>query len=186
MFDIAAYWERRYRQGRTSGAGSEGEQAAVKAAHVRGVIDRKQVRSIIDWGAGDGTVLDLIRPQVPYLGLDVSHLIVHRLRQQFPSLSFTLAQNYSGQRADLALSLDVIFHQVNDLDYEVYLHRLFGSAERLVLAHTTDHDVGRTSRHVRWRNWTRDVAAWFGQWRLIEQPGDPTRLGFYLYEKETG
>lgn len=185
MFDIANYWDRRYARGRTSGAGSEGELAAAKAAHVRNIIDREQVSSIIDWGAGDGHVLGLIRPQVPYHGIDVSRIAVTRLQRMFPQHSFSLATNYRGNRADLALSLDVIFHLVNELDYEVYMQRLFGSAERLVLIHATDHDGGQTSRHVKWRHWTADVAQWFGLagWQLVERPDDPTRLGFYLYRR---
>lgn len=196
MFDVASYWDRRYLQGRTSGAGSEGEFARAKAEQVRRVIERERVTSIIDWGAGDGHVLGLVDPQVPYLGVDISRLAVTRLRRSFPHHSFALAANYRGQRADLALSLDVIFHLVNDLDYQAYLHRLFGSAERLVLIHSTNHDGETTGRHVRWRHWTPDVADWYPDWRLSERTvslaasmsghgpdDDPSRLGFYLYRR---
>jgi hypothetical protein len=196
VFDVADYWDRRYLQGRTSGAGSEGAFAREKAEQVRRVIEEHQVTSIIDWGAGDGHVLGLLAPQVPYLGLDVSRVAVARLRIRFPQHKFALAQNYAGDRADLALSLDVIFHQVSDVDYQTYMHRLFGSAERLVLIHSTNHEGGKTGRHVRWRNWTPDVERWFPDWRLAERTvslaagmsghgphDDPSRLGFYLYTR---
>lgn len=181
MFDVAEYWDRRYREGGTSGAGSEGRAARAKARHVARIIYRYRVRSIIDWGAGDGTVLRHIRPPAPYLGLDVSAEALDRLRVVFPRGQFLHVDEYAGQRADLALSLDVIYHLPGEEEYETYLRHLFGSADRLVLLHAADYDGGESTYHVRWRNWTPDVARWFPDWALTDRPDDPTSIGFYLY-----
>lgn len=187
--NITEYWERRYRNGRTSGAGSEGDAVEAKAAYVRNLLERERVDSIIDWGVGDGTVLKMTDTRIPYLGIDVSRTIIGRMKIAFasqPEKRFLLADNYTGQQADLAMSLDVIFHQVNDRDYEVHLHRLFGSARRLVLIHSSNHDGGRTAPHVRWRRWTPDVMAWHPQWHLEDAPDDPKQIGFYLYRRADG
>lgn len=184
--NITEYWDRRYRSGRTSGAGSEGDAAEVKAVYVRDLLERERVSSIIDWGVGDGTVLKMIDTRIPYIGADVSRTIVARMKVAFrnqPEKQFLLANNVDGRQADLAMSLDVLFHQVDDIDYELHLHRLFGSAQRLVLIQSSNHDGGQTWEHVRWRRFTPDVMAWYPQWHLEDAPDDPERVGFYLYRR---
>ena len=44
------YWDRRYREGRTSGAGSEGEEGSYKARYVNDFIRAHQITSVIAWG----------------------------------------------------------------------------------------------------------------------------------------
>jgi hypothetical protein len=63
----------------------------------------------------------------------------------------------------------------------MHLLQVFSSARKLVLAHSTDHDGGRTAHHVLWRRWTPEVEARFPQWELVEQPDDPTAIDFYLF-----
>lgn len=182
-FDAAGYWERRYRQGRTSGAGSEGEAAIAKAQHVDALLEREQIRSVIDWGCGDGEVLSHVQSRVPYLGIDISPTVIKRLRRRFadfPERRFTIAHKVTTEQAELALSLDVMFHLTTDEDYRLYLAHLFSSATRFVLVRSSDHDGGETGRHVRWRHWTPDVAA---GWSLIEKPDDPAQIGWYLYAR---
>lgn len=184
--NITEYWERRYRNGRTSGAGSEGDAAEAKAAYVRNLLERERVDSIIDWGVGDGTVLKMTDTRIPYLGIDVSRTIIGRIKVAFtnqPEKRFLLASEYTGRQADLAMSLDVIFHQVDDADYEQHLGLLFGSAQRFVLIHSSNHDGGRTAEHVHWRRFTPDVMAWHPQWYLEDAPDDPEAVGFYLYRR---
>jgi hypothetical protein len=184
-FDAAAYWDRRYRNGRTSGAGSEGVAAVRKARYVSALIERESVRSVVDWGVGDGTVLEHIKLDgVGYVGVDVSPTILDRLRTRFAGVGdFLLPDDTAGCRAELALSLDVIFHLVDDREYELYMRQLFDSSSRLVLIYSTDHDGGRTARHVLWRHWTPYVRRSFPEWSLEEHPTDPKAFGFYLYRR---
>jgi SAM-dependent methyltransferase len=187
VFDAASYWDRRYRKGRTSGAGSEGAAAEAKAAYVNALIVREGVGSVVDWGCGDGTVLGLLDPAVEYTGLDVSRHVIQRHRRRGRGRFLLLRRgSRPAVRADLALSLDVMFHLVDDRDYEEHLANLFASATRLVLVHSADYDGGHTTRHVRWRHWTGDVRLRFPQWHLREHPEDPQIIGFYLYERNEG
>lgn len=176
------YWEKRYRQGRSSGAGSEGAQAAAKAAHVNDVIARYEVTSMIDWGCGDGTVLADITTDIAYLGVDVSPTIVDKCRREHPDRLFTLPEHADESTAELALSMDVLFHFPNDDDYQVYVARLFASATRYVLIYSTNYGPNRTAEHVLRRRFTPDIHCWFPQWELIEQPEQPHPAGFYLYQ----
>lgn len=181
-FDPGAYWDRRYREGRDSGAGSRGETGRAKAEHVNAVIAREDVRSVIDWGCGDGQVLAHITSNIDYVGVDVSPTILESVSRQHPGRRFYL-DDAPGVVCDLALSMDVLFHFPEDGPYLAYLDRLFRSAGRLVLIYATDHDGGQTARHVRWRHWTPDVAARFPDWQLAELHPDPTQPGFYLYRR---
>lgn len=182
----ADYWERRYAQGGDSGRGSRGEIAQVKADEVNRLIERERVASVIDWGCGDGVVLKMIDPQVPYLGIDASRTIIARMtvsQWRHPDRRFILASNYTGERADLALSMDVLQHFQNDADYHLYLHRLLASAHRLVLIYSTDYDAPPTGHHMRRRHFTPDVADRFPDWTLTEQAENPGEPGFYLYQR---
>lgn len=186
------YWDERYRRNRTSGEGSEGQKAVAKAQRINDLIRVEDVESIIDWGVGDGTVLSMIDSSVPYLGVDIAPITIQRLQEHYRQTRyrkwprmFKLADQawLDADAADLAMSLDVIFHCVEHGEYQLHLLRVFTSAQRLVLIHSSDHDGGRTARHVRWRRWTSDVAALFPQWTLVERPSDPRAIGFYLYRR---
>lgn len=193
-FNAEAYWNRRYTAGGTSGAGSEGYAATQKAETVGGLVADYGIASIIDWGSGDGTVaaeiLERIYPSVIYTGVDISTYAVEHCKHKFFGVrnarfyQLDVADNLELE-AELALSLDVVFHLIHNRDYKAYLHRLFNSASRFVAIHSSDHNGGQTAPHVRWRRWTPDVAEWFPDWRLTWSQVDPEAIGWYLYEKET-
>ena len=71
-FDGSAdYWDRRYRLGSDSGAGSYGRTAVHKAAFLNTFVAEHHVPSVIEFGCGDGHQLSLAEyPR--YVGLDVS------------------------------------------------------------------------------------------------------------------
>lgn len=184
----ADYWNSRYAEGRDSGEGSRGENALAKAEFVNHIVQEHAIGSIIDWGVGDGQVLAHISNKVPYVGIDVSSVVLGRAQARNPGRFFVLAEpgNHATcwLQADLALSMDVIFHLVNDKDYRDYLLNLFGSARKLVLIYSTNYAGGRTARHVLRRRFTPDVASRFIDWELAEAPPDPEQSGFYLYRRK--
>lgn len=188
-FNIAAYWNQRYLQGRTSGEGSEGDRAIVKAKYINELIYDKGIYTIADWGAGDGHVLSMVTLETDYLGIDISRVAIDRLRREWhgvPRRKFLTLDEARGVEidVDLAMSLDVIFHCIDQPTYEEHLRRLFGSSHRFVLIHSLDKDRGRTARHVRWRHFTPDVARIAPEWVLMEQTAGPSEIGFYLYRKD--
>jgi SAM-dependent methyltransferase len=190
-YSPAGYWDRRYREGRSSGAGSEGNEGQYKADYVSDFIHNRDVKSVIDWGCGDGQVLELIRLEgAAYTGVDVSHTILARLRAQFPPIHGyrfdTLYDGYDfGEQRELALSMDVLFHLPDDADYFGYLGQLFGSSTRFVIIYSTNYAGGRTARHVFRREFTPDIAERFPNWELttVETPLREGLASFFVYEK---
>lgn len=190
----AGYWERRYRDGRTSGAGSEGDEGAYKAAYVSDFIADHGVKTVVDWGCGDGQVLAQIKlpGQTQYIGIDISPVMVARLRsdETFPGpryLFHTVESFSTGTRTqfELALSMDVLFHFPDDVDYFSYLLHLFGSASKYVMIYSTNYAGGRTARHVFRREFTPDIAERFPDWELTtaETPLREGLASFFVYEK---
>jgi SAM-dependent methyltransferase len=206
----ARYWDRRYREGRTSGAGSEGDEGAYKADYISRFCKENYVTSVIDWGCGDGQVLELIRfPKgISYLGVDVSPTVIARMREKFVSpYSFAVASDYLREDAkllnrmqyntphtltghavkrSLALSMDVLFHLPDDADYFAYLDNLFNSATQFVIIYATNYAEGRTARHVFRREFTPDIVERFPDWELttVETPLREGLASFFVYEKK--
>ena len=195
------YWEKRYAHGGNSGGGSYGKLAEFKAEIINGFIHRHAIRSVVEFGCGDGNQLSLLNKHVDYLGLDVSATAVARCRQRFNDDNRRRFAIYDAQRdldpalgirAEMSMSLDVIFHLVEDTVFVQYLRNLFGAAERFVLIYSTNQDSRPMSTlpHVRHRQFSREVAKSFPAWALLEwvpsrcplsQYKDGSDAEFFLY-----
>ena len=198
-FKSEAYWEARYSRGLNSGSGSYGRLALFKARVVNDFIHGHQIGGVIEFGAGDGHQLSLL--QAPrYVGYDVSRRILERLKALFaadPGKSFYHMSDYDGRTAELALSLDVIFHLVDDGDFEKYLTRLFQAAEKYVIIYSSNQEQQEKvmAPHFRHRLFTPWIEEKFPDWRLtskIDNPfpfdgSDPENCSssdFYIYSKK--
>lgn len=179
------YWEQRYAQGGTSGAGSYGAPAQWKASVVNRWVAELGVTSVVDLGCGDGNQLALAEyPR--YLGLDRSATAIRRCIARFrddPTKSFLryepeeLSDPAGWLRADLALSMEVIFHLVEDPVFEDYMRRLFTSGERYVLICSNDAVGGEVAPHMRYREFTAWVRAHCPEWELLRREDPPAGLG---------
>ena len=78
-FNSGLYWESRYAQGGNSGAGSYGRLAEFKAEIINQVVLEHEIKTVVDWGVGDGNQLAMLNFS-EYLGVDVSRTIWLRLR----------------------------------------------------------------------------------------------------------
>jgi SAM-dependent methyltransferase len=191
----AAYWEDRYAQGGTSGAGSYGRQAEWKAEIVNGWVAELDVTSVVDLGCGDGNQLSLAKyPR--YLGLDPSATAVRTCIERFrgdATKSFiaydpsTLSDPAGWLRGDLALSMEVIFHLIEDEIFNDYMTRLFDSAERYVVICCNDTDADERVAHERHRDFTKWIDAERPQWKLeqrVDPPADvDLQSSFFLYKR---
>ena len=175
------YWEQRYRVGGTSGGGSMHHLAQFKADTLNAFVAARGLQSVIEFGCGDGRQLELARyPR--YVGLDVSPTAVKQCVERFPAdpaKSFfaydpTAFFDRAGVfRADLALSLDVIYHLVEDAVFETYMRHLLGAATRYVAIYSSDRDRRSAQPHVRHRNWSAWVAANARDFRVVERVPNP-------------
>ena len=191
----ARYWEQSYAQGSTSGCGSYGTLGAAKSRFLNDLVRERAVRSVIEFGCGDGNQLAMAR-YPSYVGLDVSRTAIALCQRRFaddPAKSFFL---YDGTcftdsagvfTADLAVSLDVVYHLTEDVVFETYLRHLFAAGRRLVVIYSTNMEISDTAPHVRHRRFTSWVAANCPEWTLTEVTRGPNteyaRADFFVYQR---
>ena len=180
------YWIARYRQGGNSGAGSYTRLAEFKAELLNDFVASHNIRNVVEFGCGDGNQLTLAK-YPSYLGFDVSPHAIEGCTRRFAndaSKSFMLVRDYTGQTAQLALSLDVIYHLTEDEVYETYMRTLFGAARDYVVIYSSDNDEAQPqTAHVRHRQFSRWVRANAPGWRLLRHI--PNRYP-YTGDNDTG
>lgn len=189
-----SYWDRRYRLGGNSGDGSYGALAEFKANVINELVRIERIASVIEYGCGDGNQLTYAA-YPHYLGFDISRSAVENCRERFKNDStktfLWLDPNTTNlghfAQADLTLSLDVIYHLVEDDVYRRYLDTLFATSRRLVVVYSSDSTESQTAPHVRHRQVTRDIAAWYPPFRLrrtIENRfPEKSPCRFFIYEQ---
>lgn len=194
----AEYWEERYTRNGDSGDGSYGRLARFKAEVINDFVSRNHVKRVVEFGCGDGAQLQLMRyPE--YVGIDVSKKIIDRCRETFildtTKHFYHVTDNAVNQvKGDLSLSLDVIYHLVEDDVYETYMRQLFFASKSWVIIYSSDFDKAADLAHVRHRKFTAWVENQQPNWRLerkIEQrypyernrEEDTSFADFYIYKK---
>lgn len=180
----ARYWESRYANGGTSGIGSRGELARYKARVVNSLAEETGAETAIEFGCGDGVQLGLFRFR-DYLGLDPSHNAIAKCLKMYSSevpnsKRFLLLEYYRNEQADVSLSLDVIYHLVEDGVFDQHLKQLFSAATKLVVVYSSDFD-GQHVKHQRPRAFQHAVEALEPGWRLWRKI-----LNEYPYDPVTG
>ena len=156
------------------------------------------MRNIVEFGCGDGNQLALAE-YPSYVGLDVSRTAIGLCKRRFaedPTKSFFL---YDGTCfadraglfvADLAISLDVVYHLTEDAVFETYMSHLFAAGKRLVVVYSTNMLMSGTAPHVRHRHFTPWVEMNCPDWAPPGLPAGPAlelaRADFFVYERAPG
>jgi len=175
------YWEQRYRGGGNSGSGSYGQLAEYKAKFINDFVQRHQISRVVEFGVGDGNQLQLCQFPV-FTGVDISQTAISRLRRRYflsRNKSFLTVEQYDHQPItdfDLAMSLDVIFHLVENDIYDAYMKRLFASSKRFVMVYSSNEEYDPPASHVRHRQFTRWVEENAPQWKLTHQDSNPHKM----------
>jgi hypothetical protein len=196
------YWQQRYLRGRDSGPGSYGRLAEFKAEVLNGLVTDHDIQSVTEFGCGDGNQLSLASyPR--YTGLDVAPAAVEACRSRFaddPTRRFVLYKprdfdpDDPQYHAELALSLDVIFHLTETSIFRAYMSHLFAVAERFVVIYSSNMEQRDTERHVRHRRFTDWVERQADEWTLMstipnrypfdpDQPDETSFADFYIYRR---
>jgi hypothetical protein len=182
--DSATFWEARYRHRGTSGAGSYGRLAEFKAEILNNFVRTKDIRTVIEFGCGDGAQLKLAKyPE--YVGIDVATVSIERCSALFAhdhAKRFYLAGALPNDlgKFDLALSLDVIFHLVEDSVFDLYMRSLFARSRLHVVIYASNYDALTDAPHVRHRKFTAWIAQHATEWKAAGYvpnrfPFDPAR-----------
>ena len=192
----AAFWESTYQQGETSGPGSYGRLAEFKAEVLNDFVRTRGIRRVIEFGCGDGAQLRLgTYPE--YVGVDVAPTSVERCSSSFvhdPTKRFYLADALPNDIGpfDLALSLDVIYHLVENSVFYTYMRRLFSHSRRYVVIYSSNYDARTHATHVRHRKFTAWVEKNAPHWQLErvlpnrypvdpKQPDETSHSDFYFF-----
>jgi SAM-dependent methyltransferase len=162
------YWEQRYASGGTSGKGSRGTYAELKADLVNAALQTYGITEVLDIGSGDGVVAALVEAE-DYLGVDISPTAIRLAQGRNPLKQFQLLDDPAPREAHL--SLDVLHHLVDDEDYRQHMALLF-SARVLALVWAPAYSDEPTAAHSRHRYWQDDVPpVWRPERTVIYNPG---------------
>ena len=196
-FDSRKYWELRYQSNWNSGTGSYGENAEAKAQILNDLIQKYNIESIVEFGCGDGNNLQFYNIK-KYLGLDVSSKTIQNCSQKYISDSSKSFMSYDplafhnmGQilNIDAAMSLDVIFHLVEETIFQKYMNDLFNLGKKYVFIYSSDHENNENSSiHVRHWNFTKYVKENIEGWELLDTIESQTKSGeqlnnWYVYKR---
>ena len=191
------YWEERYRTGGNSGAGSYDRLARFKADFLNRFVGEHEIYSVLELGSGDGAQLELA-DYPSYIGVDVSPTAVQIARQKFAERRDVTILHSSelreDHRAQLVLSLDVIYHLVEDNVFAEYMENLFDRSLRWVVIYASNRDEIAGSKHVRHRRFTDWVSRNRDDFEFIEHvpnkypfdensPDDTSYSDFYVFRR---
>lgn len=193
------YWEDRYRVGGNSGSGSYGRLSEFKASVLNDFVRDNGIKSVVEFGSGDGAQLRLAK-YPKYVGFDVSPTVIELCRKAFahqPDYIFDLvgSERYNALApVDLALSLDVIYHLVEDEVFDNYMRKLFAAADRYVIIYAYDAERVYSLKHERGRNFTKWIEHNAPNWELVRivknpYPYDPndtnntSQSDFFVYAR---
>lgn len=177
------YWRDRYADGGNSGRGSYGPSADYKAQFLREFLRGAAVGSTFELGCGDGHQASRV-DYVDYTGVDVSPVIVAHCRNTLSRRGYRFAvwddfvAHSENRQFDLGLSLDVLYHIIEEEVFCEYLDVLFDRALRHVLVYSTDCDAyDPAAPHIRHRTFTRYVADRQPAWKLAAVHDNPLHAG---------
>jgi hypothetical protein len=186
IFNSKTYWQNRYKNRGSSGSGSKGNEAIKKSEYINNIIDKYNIKSVNDYGHGDCNQLKHMKEVEYYTGYDVSD----DARNMCLSI-FSNNKNYKFiddiskfKKADLALSLDVIYHLIEDEVYQDYLEKLFSISD-IVLIYSTDQDLSSGCHsHVKHRKFTSYIKTHFVDFYLEDKnPVARDEVSMHLYIK---
>ena len=196
-FSSPEYWENRYKKSGNSGAGSYGRLAEFKADVINSFVAEKKINSVIEFGCGDGNQLSLFK--VPfYVGHDVSYSAIQKLQEHYfndDSKMFYHSSFFSDTwRADLTISLDVIYHLIEDDVYDDYMRRLFDASKKYVIIYSCNRNDIVPDEHIRFRvflKWVLENRPEFKLIKIIENkypydksdPNNTSWCDFYIFER---
>lgn len=169
----ADYWEDRYRIGGNSGPGSYGRLSEFKAKIINNFLINNNVENAIEFGCGDGNQLSLINYK-KYIGVDVSKKIIENCKERFgkdkSKLFFHTSDFDVFTKSELTLSMDVIFHLIEDDIFEKYMKVLFQCSDKFVIIYSSNYsdNSARADLHVRHRKFSDWIAVNQTEFKLRE------------------
>jgi len=181
-FDSKKYWNDRYTSGGNSGSGSYNEYVKFKADVINEFIkNNSECKSYLELGCGDGNQQSLIN-YPNYIGYDISENIIEKVRKKYSSSSRIFTSNVSDLiKSDVVLSLDVIYHLIEDSVYNTYMSMLFKLSNKYVIIYSTNKN-GDIHNHYRDREFIKDINKDFSLKKTIINK-TKSSCNFYFFKR---
>ncbi|MDC2966927.1 class I SAM-dependent methyltransferase [Acidimicrobiaceae bacterium] len=186
------YWEDRYKGNKSSGAGSYGSNAKFKSEIINNFVNKNKIKTVLELGCGDGNQLSLAN-YPNYVGVDVSETIINKCKKEFSnekSKTFYTLIDFDKVKDknffDLSLSLDVIYHLVEDRVFDLHMKTLFYSSKYVIIFSTNFNDYFYAKQHVKNRKFTDWIDKNISNYDLIQiirNENILSKVDFYLYKK---
>lgn len=197
-FKSGEYWNERYINGGNSGKGSYNNLAQYKADTINKFLNEHNIKECIEWGCGDGNQLKYFNFE-KYIGYDISEKVIDMVREKYQkdkgkNFYCSGAQGFKNdKKTEFAMSLDVIYHLVEDEVFEKYIKDLFDCSTKFVCIYSSNYDEVETL-HVRHRNFSHYLEENYTNWELVkyeknkypydkENPDFTSFADFYFYKK---
>ncbi len=195
--DTLRYWEKRYSSGGNSGVGSYGKMALYKAKIINRFVKGNSIQSVIEFGCGDGNQLSLANYPI-YIGFDISKMAIKICKNKFKydaTKTFRILSKYHGEQADLTLSLEVIFHLLEENLFIEHMRLLFNASKKFIIIFSSNSDDNKDYLGTHMRKWR--FSDWVDRnqtdWNLIKyipnkypykkEIKEGSISDFYIYQK---
>jgi len=185
------YWTDRYKNGGNSGLGSYNELYVFKRDVINDIINKNDIKSIIDFGCGDGNQINEININ-KYTGFDIAESSINICKNKYNNdktkkfYNYNMINNVDIKLANLTLSLDVLYHILEDDLFIDYIKNLFNYSNNYVLIYSSNVN-GLKSNHIYSRKFTDYISNLFPNWQFIEKINQKypniSSADFYLYKK---
>jgi cyclopropane fatty-acyl-phospholipid synthase-like methyltransferase len=184
-------WESRYNNGGNSGNGTYNELYIFKRDIINDIINKYNIKNIIDFGCGDGNQIKEFNID-KYVGIDIALSAINICKMKYKDdntksfFTYNEINNIKSQY-DLSISLDVLYHILEEDLFIDYLKKIFNFSSKYILIYSSNYD-GHTEGHMHTRKFTNYVEKLFPNWVLnikIKQIyPKKSSADFYLYEKK--
>lgn len=186
-FFTGQYWITRYNTGGDSGFGSHDEYSIkFKGDYINSMIERFNVKTLFDYGCGDGNQLKMISGYTHYTGYDIAPNIIEDDKILYvgheDKLFTSKLNDIIGKKFDLSISMDVTYHIIENELFTFYLDTLFASAD-VVILFTTNSDHYTPLKHHKPRKIIDHIKSNYTDFELIDTKMYNDNVGFYTYKK---
>lgn len=148
------YWEKRYKEGRTSGVGSYGKEAERKVLLIRDFVNGcyPPIKTVLDFGCGDFNLGNEFMKyiNVVYTGYDFSDTIVMKNKELYGTKLIKFTNKLPRVKHDVVICMDVLFHIIDEEEYQKTLKILAKSYSRYLI-------VSIIGKHEERSNWSFHV-----------------------------
>jgi len=187
---VKNYWESRYKAGGDSGLGShDPESVKFKSDYINRLITINNFKTIVELGCGDGNELQKLVSYEKYTGYDISETIIGVCSNKFKSDKskefVTDINEIKKNKYDLALSLDVIYHLVEDSVFKEHMDTLFSVSKNVCLYTTNSGSLASAVPHIKHRDVEEFVKENYPKFELVDKkPFTKYNVMFLLFNEK--